>query len=137
MLKEGIYEQIIYEDLKNKLKELGSDKYVFQKEPIDAEEAKTQLSSYISSVVKKCLRFIRENNKQNDTEALLSQIRACNDLIQGLSKLAEDNSKTNCSQFVYVPRGSLRGHMPELATFVSFFDKWQSPLWDAMDIRGL
>lgn len=92
MLKEGIYEQIIYEDLKNKLKELDSDKYLFQKEPIDVEEAKTQLSSYISSVVKKCLRFIRENNKQNDKEALLSQIKACNDLIQGLSKLTEDKN---------------------------------------------
>ncbi len=92
MLKEGIYEQIIYEDLKNQLIKLDSDKYLFQKEPIDVEEARTQLSSYISSVVKKCLRFIRENNKQNDKEALLSQIEACNELIQGLSKLAEDKN---------------------------------------------
>jgi len=92
MLKEGIYEQIIYEDLKNQLVKLDSDKYLFQKENIDVEEAKTQLSSYISSMVKKCLRFIRENNKQNDREALLSQIKACNELIQGLSKLAADKN---------------------------------------------
>lgn len=92
MLKEGIYEQIIYEDLKNQLVKLDSDKYLFQKETIDVEEAKTQLSSYISSVVKKCLRFIRENNKHNDKEALLSQIKACNELIQGLSKLAADKN---------------------------------------------
>ncbi|MGH4049803.1 MAG: DUF3427 domain-containing protein [Clostridium sp.] len=92
MLKEGIYEQIIYEDIKNQLIKLDSDKYIFQKEPMDVEEAKTQLSSYISSVAKKCLRFIRENNKQNDKEALLSQIKACNELIKGLSRLAEDRN---------------------------------------------
>ncbi|HEY8804095.1 MAG TPA: DUF3427 domain-containing protein [Clostridium sp.] len=92
MLKEGIYEQVIYEDLKSQLVKLDSNKYLFQKETIDVEEAKTQLSNYISSVVKKCLRFIRENNKQNDKKALLSQIKACNELIQGLSNLAEDKN---------------------------------------------
>lgn len=66
MIKDGVYEQVIYEDLKNKLKELDLDKYILEKETIDVEEAKTILTSYISSVVKKCLRFIRENNKQND-----------------------------------------------------------------------
>ena len=90
MLKEGVYEQTIYEDLQNQLIKLDSDKYLFQKETMDVEEAKTQLSNYISSVVKKCLRFIRENNKQNDEEALLSQIKACNELIQSLSNLADE-----------------------------------------------
>jgi len=37
-------------------------------------------------------KFIRENNKQSDKEALLSQIKACNELIQGLSKLAADKN---------------------------------------------
>ena len=92
MLKEGIYEQIIYKDLNDNLKKLDPDKYLLQKEAIDVEEAKTQLSSYITSVVKKCLRFIRENNKQNDKESLLSQIKACNELIQGLSKLAAEKN---------------------------------------------
>jgi hypothetical protein len=55
MIKQGIYEQVIYEDLKNKLKELDLEKYLIEKETIDVEEAKTLLTSYISSVVKKCL----------------------------------------------------------------------------------
>jgi hypothetical protein len=42
--------------------------------------------------VKKALRFIRENNKQNDKEALLSQIKACNELIQSLGKLAAEGN---------------------------------------------
>ena len=49
MIKDGVYEQAIYEDLKNKIKELDLDKYVLEKETIDVEEAKTILTSYISN----------------------------------------------------------------------------------------
>jgi superfamily II DNA or RNA helicase len=92
MLKEGVYEQLINKELKEKLKQLNLDTYLIEKENLDVEEAKTILSAYISSVVKKALRFIRENNKQNDKEALLSQIKACNELIKSLSKLAEERN---------------------------------------------
>jgi superfamily II DNA or RNA helicase len=92
MLKEGVYEQLINKELKEKLRELNIDKYLIEKENLDVEEAKTILSAYISSVVKKALRFIRENNKQNDKEALLSQIKACNELIKSLSNLAEEKN---------------------------------------------
>lgn len=91
-LTQGIYEQIIYQDLKSKIQELPIDKYYLQKEPIDVEEAKTVLSSYISSVIKKGLRFIRENNKNDDKESLLSQIKACNEIITALGKLTDDSS---------------------------------------------
>lgn len=65
---------------------------VVEKEELDVEEAKTILSAYISSVVKKALRFIRENSKQNDKEALLSQIEACNELIKMLANIARERN---------------------------------------------
>jgi superfamily II DNA or RNA helicase len=92
MLKQGVYEQLINEDIKKKLKSLNIDDYLLEKEPLDVEEAKTVLSSYISSVIKKALRFIRENNKKDDKEALLSQIEACNEIIKGLGKLSSENN---------------------------------------------
>ena len=93
MLHQGIYEQIINKELKSKLKQLDLDKYLIEKETLDIEEAKTILSSYISSVLKKALRFVREkNNKLDDKDALLSQIKVCNELIQSLSKLADEGS---------------------------------------------
>lgn len=64
MLKEGVYEQLINRELKEKLKQLSLDKYLIEKEDLDVEEAKTVLSAYISSIVKKALRFIRENNNK-------------------------------------------------------------------------
>lgn len=60
MINQGIYEQIINEGLKEKLKALDIDRYLIEKESIDVEEAKTLLSSYISSITKKALRFVRE-----------------------------------------------------------------------------
>jgi superfamily II DNA or RNA helicase len=92
VLKEGVYEQLINKDLKEKLKELNIDKYLIEKASLDVEEAKTVLSAYISSVVKKALRFIRENNKQNDKEALLSQIKASNELIKILANIARERN---------------------------------------------
>ncbi len=92
MLKEGVYEQIINRELKQKLKQLSLDKYLIEKEELDVEEAKTILSAYISSIVKKALRFIRENSKQNDKEALLSQIEACNELIKMLANIARERN---------------------------------------------
>jgi hypothetical protein len=92
MVKQGVYEQIITQELKQKLKELNIDEFLIEKENLDVEEAKTVLSSYISSVIKKALRFIRENNKKDDKEALLSQIKACNELIKALCKLTEDDN---------------------------------------------
>lgn len=92
MIKEGVYEELINKELKEKLKELSLDKYLIEKESLDVEEAKSILSAYISSVVKKALRFIRENNKNSDKDALLFQIKACNELIESLSKLSEGSN---------------------------------------------
>lgn len=92
MLKQGIYEQIINQDLKQKLQQLNINQYLIEKESLDVEEAKTILSTYISSIIKKALRFIRESNKKDDKEALLSQIKVCNELIHSLSKLADEDS---------------------------------------------
>lgn len=90
-MAQGIYEQVINKEIKEKLKALDVDKYLIEKESIDVEEAKTVLSNYISLVIKKSLRFIRENFKADDKEeALLSQIKACNELIESLSKLTKD-----------------------------------------------
>lgn len=93
MINQGIYEQIINEGLKEKLKALDIDRYLIEKESIDVEEAKTLLSSYISSITKKALRFVREkNNKLEDKEALFSQIKVCNEIIKSLSKLSEESN---------------------------------------------
>lgn len=85
MLKEGLYEIIINQKIKNEINQLDLDRYDIGKEPMDVEEARKILSSYISFVTRKALKNIRDI-KAKDQEALLDQVRSCNDIISVLSK---------------------------------------------------
>lgn len=91
-MNQGIYEQIIYEELKEQLQKFDPAQFQLVKEPLDVEEAKSMLSCYVASVIKKGLRFIRESCNESDREALLHQIKACNELIKTISKLTGESS---------------------------------------------
>ncbi|MFD0828129.1 DUF3427 domain-containing protein [Neobacillus sp. M.A.Huq-85] len=84
MLKQGIYEEIITQKLKNDLNGLDITTYDIGKESIDVEEARRLLSSYISLVTRKALKFVRDN-ESNDQQALVNQIKTCNEIITTLS----------------------------------------------------
>lgn len=88
MLREGIYEDIINYKLKHELTNLSQDGYEIGKEAIDVEEAKKILAAYISFVTRKALNYIRDDNT-DDKEALLSQIKTCNEIISVLSRRLE------------------------------------------------
>lgn len=90
MLKEGIYEEVINQHLKQELDKLGLDTYAIEKEHLDVEEARKILSSYISTITRKALKFVREN-ESDDREALLGQIRTCNNIISILSEQLGDD----------------------------------------------
>ncbi|PPA69438.1 DEAD/DEAH box helicase [Jeotgalibacillus proteolyticus] len=83
-LKEGIYEEIITKKLQEELS--GSDlNFDIGKSPLDVEEARKVLSSYISSVTRNALNHVRDEER-NDQQALLKQIETCNEIITTLSK---------------------------------------------------
>lgn len=88
MLAQGIYEQIINDQLKEELSSLHG--YDIQTEKLDVEEARKMLATYISTVTRKALNFIREEEKENKNEAILKQIKACNDIIGILSERLND-----------------------------------------------
>ncbi len=85
MIKEGIYEEIINKKLQKELSILGIADYEINKERIDVEEARKLLASYIDAVTRKALRYIRED-QSDDAEALLNQIKTCNDIISILAE---------------------------------------------------
>ncbi|MDR4886795.1 DUF3427 domain-containing protein [Fredinandcohnia sp. QZ13] len=89
MLKQGIYEEIISQKLKKDLASLDIEKYDIGKEPIDTEEARKLLSSYISTVTRRALKFVRDN-QNDDRQALLDQIRTCNEIITVLSESLDE-----------------------------------------------
>lgn len=85
MLKQGIYEEIINQKLKRNIKDISLEAFDIGKEKIDVEEARKLLSAYISQVTRRALNYVRDNFS-DDKEALLNQIRTCNDIISTLEK---------------------------------------------------
>jgi superfamily II DNA or RNA helicase len=90
MLKQGIYEEIITQKLKNELTDLDIETFDIGKEQIDVEEARKLLSSYISLVTRRALKFVREKDNQNSHQALINQIRTCNEIITTLSESLDE-----------------------------------------------
>ncbi|MFD1739513.1 DUF3427 domain-containing protein [Bacillus salitolerans] len=89
MLKQGIYEEIINQKLKNELDKLESTQFEIEKEKLDVEEARKLLSSYITHITRKALKYVRENERDENL-ALLQQIKTCNDIIALLSEQLND-----------------------------------------------
>ena len=89
-MKEGLYEQIINKKIQQQLNNLEQEKFIIDKDKIDKEEAKVILSSYISQIIRKSLNYIRDKEKE-DSEKLIKQIEACNDIINILGKVSNED----------------------------------------------
>ena len=82
---------IINQKLKNELTNLDST-FNIGKEPIDVEEAWKILLSYISSVTRRALKFLGEN-ENDDRTALSNQIRTCNSIISIMSQELDEEGE--------------------------------------------
>ncbi|MCE9655772.1 DUF3427 domain-containing protein [Clostridium celatum] len=88
-MKEGIYEQVINKEILEQLNKLEQENFIIDKDKIDKEEAKVILSQYISRVIRKSLNYIRDKEKE-DSEKLIKQIEACNNIINILSEVSNE-----------------------------------------------
>jgi superfamily II DNA or RNA helicase len=89
-MKQGIYEEIINQQLKTELESLNLEEYEIGTEQIDPEEARKLLSTYISAITRKALKFVRDN-ESDGKQALMDQIKTCNEVIQVLSERLNDD----------------------------------------------
>ncbi len=87
MIADGIYEQIVNSKLQNEIEQLEISRYDIELEKLDADDAKKVLTIYISYIIQKAFRYIREGFPSNkDKEAVVAQIKLCNDIIADISK---------------------------------------------------
>ena len=89
-MKQGLYEQVINKEILEEINSLDKENFIIDKEKIDKEEAKVILSQYIEKVIRKSLNYIRDREKE-DSEKLIKQIEACNDIIDILSKVSDED----------------------------------------------
>lgn len=85
-MKEGLYEQVINGLTSEQLLRLNASEFVIGKEKLDSEEARKMLSSYIGLVTRRALKLVREQAGTQDEEAILAQVRTCNDVIASLKE---------------------------------------------------
>ncbi|OFW78408.1 MAG: NgoFVII family restriction endonuclease, partial [Alicyclobacillus sp. RIFOXYA1_FULL_53_8] len=114
-MKQGIYEQVINNMTARQLAELDLEKYDIGTDSLDAEEARKFLANYISTVTRKALSIVRE--QESEDAQVLAQIRICNDIISTLKnclgpeeadELALDE-RGRVLTYVYAKLNSTRG----------------------------
>ena len=88
-MKEGLYEQVIKKEILQQLKSIEQEKFIIDKDKMEKEEAKVILSQYITQVIRKSLNYIRDKEKE-DSEKLIKQIEACNNIINILSEVSNE-----------------------------------------------
>lgn len=66
IMKQGIYEQVINNEIITELEVLDINNLLISKEDIDNEEAKVILSQYIEGVIRKSLNYIRDKEKEDN-----------------------------------------------------------------------
>ena len=91
-MKEGIYEQVINEELE---KNLDNSIYFIDKKKMTSDNAKNLLTDYLKEITKKALDHIEELDSDIDeNEYLLKEISICNDILELLrEKLSFDEYK--------------------------------------------
>jgi superfamily II DNA or RNA helicase len=76
-MKDGIYEQLLNEELK---KNLDDSLYFYKMKKVSPDNAKNLITDYLKDITKKALDCIREENIDiNDSEYLLKEISICNE----------------------------------------------------------
>lgn len=91
MLSDGIYEQIVNTRISNELAQLDKEKYDIELENLSADDARRILTIYISYVIGQGLKVIRESYPSSkDAEALLAQIKLCNDIVRDIATHAAE-----------------------------------------------
>ncbi|MBQ8165606.1 MAG: NgoFVII family restriction endonuclease [Lachnospiraceae bacterium] len=85
MINDGIYEQIVNEKLQKELNQLDLSKYDIDLDKIDADDARKILTIYISYILQKGMRYVRDNyGVSKEQDALVAQIRLCNEIIDDI-----------------------------------------------------
>ena len=88
MINDGIYEQIINTKLQNELNQIDISAYDIDLDKLDADDARKVLTIYISYILQKGLRYVRDgygSSKADSEEALIKQIQLCNSIIDEIT----------------------------------------------------
>jgi len=87
MLKQGIYEQVINNEIQEELNVL--ENHLIDRKAIDPEEAPQIIAKYISGIVKKGLENIKESHGDNSLDSQITMANKMLGTIQEVTKIQE------------------------------------------------
>lgn len=101
-MQDGIYEQIINQQIFNELTNLSNQDFDIRKTTLEAADARELLTNYLANVIKDGLLYIRDNNKSSTTEDkrtnLLAQLELCNSIIEQVAKHTDNSQDTKIEE---------------------------------------
>ncbi len=122
MINDGVYEQIINSKIQNELQQLNLEQYDIDLEKLDVEDSRKVLTIYISYVLKKGLKYLRDQyGTSKDKEALVAQIKLCNEVINDIKNATGDK---DFDDLIILEKGEvLRSLYQKINTVKSISDK--------------
>jgi len=92
-LSTGIYEEVINSAIQASLSQLDKERFSLEIEKIDSAESSLLFSKYMAEVIQKGLLIMKETN--GEERSLESQIYACNEIIDQISNIINDDQFIN------------------------------------------
>ena len=91
MLKDGLYEQIVNQQILEQLQALDPERYQYTLDNLSASDAYNLLTIYLSQVIRSGLRYLRDSYKsKEEAESLLAQLSLANSIIDQVAKHTQD-----------------------------------------------
>ena len=103
MLKNGIYEQIINENINQELIDKNDEKHI-EKETVDYAESSKVFAKYVSEIVEKGLDIVKEEEEkatkgkkdEKEKNARLKQISLINKIVDLIKEETNDEDYKKC-----------------------------------------
>ena len=90
MLKEGLYECVVNQEIETEIDALNPD-YIAEKKVIDRAEASRVLTAYVADIIEKGLDQLAEK-KEKSTDPLSSQVDLVNKIVELVTSETKDSS---------------------------------------------
>ena len=91
MLKDGIYEQILNQEILDQLEKIDPKTRNYQLEQLNADDSRQLLTIYLSQVIRSGLHYLRDIFKSGeDKDALIAQIRLANSIVDQVAHVHEE-----------------------------------------------
>lgn len=125
MLKEGLYECVVNQEMEEEINTLQPD-YIAEKKTIDKAEASKVLSAYLADIIEKSLNRLAEKRGGNSSDPISNQVDLVNKIVELVTEETKDPT---------IRKSSVSGQAEQLLSIISQNDDVYACSKDAAPVR--